>query len=477
MIPIDQKIAPYSLSWKDILTNLKGSLNKVELATLMESKGIHLEDNILLISIQGKFACDFLNHQDRKMFIQEQVQKITASELELKFILSDLAPELDQTRPKTLESKTQAPKEAKQKSQESGTVFQDNTTNNITLNPRYTFSTFIQGNSNNLACAAAQAVANNPVHSYNPLFIYGGVGLGKTHLMHAIGHAIRKQNPTANITYMSAERFTNELVDAIADSNSANRSKKMVRFRQYRNTDILLIDDIQFLANKERTQEEFFHTFNALHSMNKQIVISSDRPPKQIPTLEDRLRSRFEWGMIADIQSPDFETRLAILKAKANSNNVLLPSNVAEYIANNIPSNIRELEGALTRVMAFSSLYKRAINLELVQEALDGIITQSHSQHLDIELIQTTICDYFSISMKDILGKKRDQKIVRPRQLAMYLSKELTDASYPEIGQKFGGKDHTTVMHSCRRVRDNLSDPYFRTSLENVKNRLKGYSS
>ncbi len=338
-----------------------------------------------------------------------------------------------------------------------------------TLNPRYTFSTFIRGSSNNLAAAAAMAVAESPAKAYNPLFLYGGVGLGKTHLMQAIGHEVLRTRKRARVVYVSSERFTNELIDSIGEA-------KMNQFRRtYRNVDVLLIDDIQFLANKERTQEEFFHTFNELHGANKQIVMTSDRPPRQIPTLEDRLRSRFEWGMIADVQLPDFETRVAILKKKAEQSKAFVPIPVLNLIAEKICSNIRELEGALTRVLAHASLQKKSITMELSQEALAGIMPEAGTQGIDIRRIQEIVCDYFSMTAKDLLGSRRDQRIVRPRQVAMYLCKELTGASYPEIGTQFGGKDHTTVIHACRKVESNLEDHYIRTSLENIQARLRGY--
>lgn len=337
------------------------------------------------------------------------------------------------------------------------------------LNPRYTFSTFIRGGSNNLAAAAAMAVAESPAKAYNPLFLYGGVGLGKTHLMQAIGHEVLRTRKRARVVYVSSERFTNELIDSIGEA-------KMNRFRKtYRNVDVLLIDDIQFLANKERTQEEFFHTFNELHGANKQIVMTCDRPPRQIPTLEDRLRSRFEWGMIADVSLPDFETRVAIVKKKAEQSKAFVPIAVLNMIAEKICSNIRELEGALTRVLAHASLQKKSITMETAQEALAGIMPEAGTQGIDIRRIQEVVCEYFSMTAKDLLGQRRDQRIVRPRQVAMYLCKELTGASYPEIGTQFGGKDHTTVIHACRKVESNLEDHYIRTSLENIQARLRGY--
>lgn len=314
------------------------------------------------------------------------------------------------------------------------------------LNPKYTFDSFVIGNSNRFAHAASLAVSESPAKAYNPLFIYGGVGLGKTHLMHAIGHYILNKNPKARVAYISSEKFTNELINSIKDdTNEEFRSK-------YRNVDVLLIDDIQFIAGKERTQEEFFHTFNALHEANKQIIISSDRPPKEIPTLEDRLRSRFEMGLIADIQPPDFETRIAILKTKAQIENIDVPNEVLNYIATYIKSNIRELEGALTRVVAYSSLINKDISYDLAVEALKDIVTTSESQEISVNKIKEKVSTVFGIKMDDFNSKKRTKAIAYPRQIAMYLSRELTDLSLPKIGNEFGGRDHTTVIHAHDKI-------------------------
>ncbi len=316
----------------------------------------------------------------------------------------------------------------------------------LPLNPRYTFETFVVGSSNQFAHAAALAVAESPSKAYNPLYIYGGVGLGKTHLMHAIGHAIRAKNKHLRLTYVSSERFMNELINAI-------RYDKTLAFREkYRNIDVLLIDDIQFLAGKERTQEEFFHTFNALYDAQKQIVITSDCPPREIPTLEERLHSRFEWGLIADIQPPDLETKVAILKRKAEQEQISLPDNVALFIASKIKSNIRELEGALVRLIAYSSLTGRPISLALAQETLRGIIDEEEEKVITIEVIQKTVADYFGLRVSDLKSKNNSRSVAEPRQIAMYLCKRLTKASLPEIGREFGGKHHTTVLHSINKI-------------------------
>ena len=299
------------------------------------------------------------------------------------------------------------------------------------------------GNSNRFAHAAALAVSEAPARAYNPLFIYGGVGLGKTHLMHAIGHHVINNTPSYRVMYLSSEKFTNEFINSIRDNKTeAFRNK-------YRTIDVLLIDDIQFLAGKERTQEEFFHTFNALHESNKQIIISSDRPPKEIPTLEDRLRSRFEWGLITDIQPPDLETRIAILRKKASSENISMDDDVILYIANNIVTNIRELEGAFIRVIAYSSLTKRKIDVPLAQETLQSIIAAYEKPKIiTIEKIQKVTAEHFALRVDELKAKKRTKNVALPRQIAMYLARELTDSSLPKIGEEFGGRDHTTVMHA-----------------------------
>lgn len=320
------------------------------------------------------------------------------------------------------------------------------------FNEKYTFDNFVVGKSNQFVYAAARNVAENPGKSFNPLFIYGGVGLGKTHLMHAIGHYIKDQNNNANVLYISSEKFTNELINSIKDD-------KNEEFRnRYRNVDVLLIDDIQFIAGKERTQEEFFHTFNALHEANKQIIISSDRPPKEIPTLEDRLRSRFEWGLTTDIQAPDFETRIAILRKKAESENYQVNNEVFDFIARKIKSNIRELEGALTRVTAYSSLTNKDVSVELAQEALKDIISSNKPKQVNIDMIKDVVAQHYNVQISDFDSKRRTRSITYPRQVAMYLSRELTDLSLPKIGEGFGGRDHTTVIHAYDKISHDINE-------------------
>jgi chromosomal replication initiator protein len=313
------------------------------------------------------------------------------------------------------------------------------------LNPRYTFDAFVIGNGNQFARAAALAVAERPSRAYNPLFLYGGVGMGKTHLMHAIGHEVKRRQPMASISYVSAEKFTNEMINSI-------RNDRMTSFRdRFRTVDVLLVDDIQFIAQKERTQEEFFHTFNALHESMKQIVIASDRPPKELTEIEDRLRSRFEWGLIADIQPPDLETKVAILQKKAESEQVQLPTDVALFVASNVRTNVRELEGALVRLIAWCHLNRMEITLASTQQCLKQFIDMQ-VRKITIEAIQRSVAEQFGMKVADLKQKNNSRNVVVPRQIAMYLAKQMTEASLPEIGRQFGNKHHTTVMHSIAKI-------------------------
>ncbi|MDK2927945.1 MAG: chromosomal replication initiator protein [Bacillota bacterium] len=336
------------------------------------------------------------------------------------------------------------------------------------LNPKYVFDTFVVGNSNRFAHAAALAVAESPSRAYNPLFIYGGVGLGKTHLMHAIGHYILAKNPEMSVVYVSSETFTNELINCIKDDEINSFRAK------YREKDVLLIDDIQFLENKERTQEEFFHTFNALHEANHQIIVSSDRPPKELSTLEDRLRSRFEWGLITDIQPPDLETRVAILRKKAQLENLTVPDDALEYIATRITSNIRELEGALIRLVAYAQLHQAEVSAALAEEALRDILPENRRQPITISRIQSVVAEYFHLRPEDLRAKRRTRNVAEPRQIAMYLARELTDASLPKIGDEFGGRDHTTVLHGCEKIAAILqTDPNLRSTIKRLREAIQ----
>jgi chromosomal replication initiator protein len=340
------------------------------------------------------------------------------------------------------------------------------TPGSVGLNPRYAFDSFIVGSSNQFAHAACRAVAEAPSRSYNPLFIYGGVGLGKTHLMHAIGQYVLRHNSSLKLTYISAERFMNEMINAV-------RFDRIIDFRErYRTVDVLLVDDVQFIAGKEGTQTEFFHTFNALYDSQKQIVISSDCPPHEIPSLEDRLRSRFEWGLIADIQSPDLETRVAILKKKADAEAVPLADDVAIYIAGKIKSNIRELEGSLIRLIAYASLTGQQISLPLAQEVLKNVLSHEEKA-VTIEIIQKFVAEHYNLKLTELKSRNNSKSVAMPRQVAMYLCKSLTHASLPEIGRSFGGKHHSTVIHSIRKVEElRKTDPVFNSQIGNF---LEGF--
>jgi len=341
---------------------------------------------------------------------------------------------------------------------------------NTVLNPKYVFDTFVIGNGNRFAHAAALAVAEAPAKAYNPFFIYGGVGLGKTHLMHAIGHYIlAKGSPHSRVIYVTSEQFTNELINAIKDDKNEEFRNK------YRNIDVLLIDDIQFIGGKERTQEEFFHTFNSLYEARKQIVVSSDKPPKDMLTLEDRLRSRFEWGLIADIQAPDLETRMAILRKKSQLENAQIPDDVMFFIADRIASNIRELEGAFIKIIAYSSLTKNEITMDMATVVLKDILFESKTRVIDSSTVIESVARYFDIESADFSLKKRSRDIAFPRQIAMYLCRELTDLSLPKIGDMFGGRDHTTILHGINKIDAELrTNPETRRSVEELKRNITG---
>ncbi len=435
--------------WSKVQEEMEPLMTKPSFETwLKPTKPWKIEEGILYIEVPNEFARDLLESRYAPS-ITASLRKYLPEDIQLKFMIlknTTSAAEFSSTIP-------------------SNFTGEDNLLN---LNPKYTFESFVVGDSNRFAHAASLAVAEAPARAYNPLFIYGGVGLGKTHLMQAIGHFVMENNPYYKVVYVSSEKFTNELINAI-------QKNKTVGFRaKYRTVDLLLVDDIQFLAGKESTQEEFFHTFNALYEASKQIVISSDRPPKEIPTLEDRLRSRFEWGLITDIQAPDLETRIAILQKKAAAEGWKLPSDVIVYIANLINSNIRELEGALIRVIAYSSLTKREITIDLAEEVLRDIISTQQTTRITIPLIQQAVAEYFNLSVEDLKSKRRTQNIALPRQIAMYLARELTDSSLPKIGEEFGGRDHTTVMHGCERIKESMGiDPLVNQAIKDLTQQLK----
>jgi chromosomal replication initiator protein len=389
--------------------------------------------------VPHRFARDWL-HDNYSGLLKSALRLITNRDLEIKFVL----PPDAEDRPQADECLS------------------------LPLNPRYTFETFVVGNSNRFAHAAALAVAENPSRAYNPLFIYGGVGLGKTHLMHAIGHHVIAHHAHYRVVYVSSEHFTNELINAIRDDKTEEFRSK------YRNIDVLLVDDVQFLAGKERTQEEFFHTFNALHEATRQIILSSDRPPKEIPTLEDRLRSRFEWGLITDIQPPDLETRIAILEKKAQLEGAKLSPEVMLFIAQNFQANIRELEGALIRVAAYSSFYQRDVDAETAAAILADMLPQNKQLKITIPVIQKVVASYFNLRPEDLRAKKRSRNVALPRQIAMYLCRQFTDSSLPRIGEAFGGRDHTTVIHACEKIsRDLKSDPLLQQTVRDLVEQLQ----
>lgn len=425
--------------WNSVLERIQQSISKPSFETWVKSTKAHsLQGNAFVVTAPNVFNRDWLEGHYTTL-TTDILKDITGKEMDVYFISPD-AHNLDTYVPPSYRGNG---------GEESPSFVRREDANGDVqsmLNAKYTFDTFVIGSGNRFAHAAALAVAEAPAKAYNPLFIYGGVGLGKTHLMHAIGHYVLDHNPNAKVVYLSSEKFTNEFINSIRDN-------KAVEFRnKYRNVDVLLIDDIQFLAGKEQTQEEFFHTFNTLHEESKQIVISSDRPPKEIPTLEDRLRSRFEWGLITDITPPDLETRIAILRKKARAENLDVPNEVMLYIANQIDSNIRELEGALTRVMAYSSLSKQEVNADVASDALKNIMPDSRSKALTMEDIQRVVGDYYGIDIGDFATKKRTKTVAFPRQVAMYLSRELTEFSLPRIGEAFGGRDHSTVIHAHEKI-------------------------
>jgi len=336
------------------------------------------------------------------------------------------------------------------------------------LNPRYKFDTFVVGDCNRFAHAACSAVAEAPAKAYNPLFVYGGVGLGKTHLLHAIANEIIHKNPHWKIVYVSSEVFTNDLINALRD-------QRIPEFREkYRHgVDILLVDDIQFIAGKEKTEEEFFHTFNALHASGKQIIVTSDRPPKELKTLGERLRSRFEWGLMADIQPPELETRIAILRKKAADENLKVPDDVTDFLATQIPSNIRELEGALTRIVAYSSLVHKQLTVNFAETIIKDMVSQRRNKPVTISLIKRVVSEYFNVSIEDLSIRKRTKEVAEARQIAMYLSRTMTTSSLPKIGEEFGGRDHTTVMYACDKIKETSnSDPGFKRMIEEINDKL-----
>lgn len=420
-----------------------------------------IADRKLTLSVPNKMIREIIEQKYMDL-LKNSVAHVTRQDLAIDIIIGDL-PDSELS----VEEKKSKEEARPQKPTAANANGNGNGSDAGNLNPKYTFETFVIGNSNRFAHAACLAVADSPNETYNPLFIYGGVGLGKTHLMHAIGHRIKEKNRNARVVYVSSEKFMNEMIHSIQ-----NNSNEAFREKYRKNVDVILIDDIQFIAGKESTQQELFHTFNELKDSNKQIILSSDRPPNEIPTLEDRLRTRFASGLIADIEAPDFETRVAILKKKAEADKISVPDDILIYIATKIKSNIRELEGALIRVMAYARLTDEAITVDLATEALKDLVSESRNRELSVELIQEVVANYYNLSVDDLKGQRRTRNVAMPRQIAMYLSRTLTSTSLPKIGEEFN-KDHTTVMHAYTKIHEALaSDSSLKTTVDNITKKL-----
>lgn len=426
--------------WSQTLEEMKKKISKPSYETWLKTTKAHtLTESELVVLARSEFERDWLE-LNYSNYISDIIFQLTGSNLQIKFTVEHKI---------VIEENTTQHIQKQQPTNHNENVPVNSYSQGL-INSKYTFESFVVGAGNRFAHAASLAVAESPAKAYNPFFIYGGVGLGKTHLMQAIGQYVLEHQPGAKVVYTTSEKFTNEFINSILDN-------KTTEFRnKYRTIDVLLIDDIQFLAKKEQTQEEFFHTFNALHEESKQIVISSDRPPKEIPTLEDRLRSRFEWGLITDITPPDLETRIAILRKKAKAEHIDLPDEVMVYIANQINTNIRELEGALIRIVAYSSLVNQDMTTDLAAEALKSILPTNKPIKMTIHHIQQTTADHFGLKIEDFKNKRRTKNIAFPRQIAMYLCRELTDSSLPKIGLEFGGRDHTTVIHACNKIKNQI---------------------
>ncbi len=436
--------------WSDVLEVVKSELNTPTFKTWFEHTApVSVVAGSLVVAVQNEFAREWLESRYSGL-LQSALSQVAGEDLSLEFTVP-----ADSSSAQGLRSADEAEQESLiQASPAEAVAGEPGPSSNGEFNPKYTFDSYVIGASNQFAHAAALAVAESPGRAYNPLFVYGGVGLGKTHLLQAIGRYVQTSFPHLKVKYVSTEQFTNDFINSIGD-----RDKKRIEGfrRQYRTNDVLLVDDIQFLKGKEGTQEEFFHTFNTLQQAGKQVVLSSDRPPKDIEKLEERLRSRFEMGLITDIQPPDLETRIAILKRNVEAQRLDVPDDVLSFVADRVSSNIRELEGALIRVVAFSSLTRHAVNLELARNVLKDIFPERTTRPISLPTIQREVCSYYSISRSELIGNKRSQSIVYPRQVAMYLTRELTDLSLPRIGAEFGGRDHTTVMHATAKIRKLLN--------------------
>jgi chromosomal replication initiator protein len=422
--------------WRAVLGELQVSLSPANFETWLKDTTLaEIDETRFRIAVPNGFARDWLDNRYRTL-VSQTLARVVGGSVQVEFVVAD------------------APGPVPSQADEDGLPPPPTSAggNTVNLNGRYSFSNFIVGSANRLAHAAALSVAERPGHAYNPLFLYGGVGLGKTHLMHALGNAVAAKFPRKRILYATSEKFTNDFINSI-------REQKMEDFRgRYRRIDVLLIDDIQFIAERERTQEEFFHTFNAIHEAGKQIVLSSDRPPKAITTLEERLRSRFEWGLIADLTPPDLETRIAILRSKAEDQLNLIPAEVIEFIARKVVSNVRELEGALNRVIAYASMSGMPINNELASAVLSNVMYNPKKRSITPQRIVRAVADYYGVNLDQLRSSKRDKAIVVPRQIAMFLIREETDISLLRIGAELGGRDHSTVLHACDKIARELSE-------------------
>ena len=441
-------------NWPAILKTFKEDQELSEVAYntwLVPLEISSLEDGVLSLIYPGAdIALDYLKKK-YTFFLQYAIEEVTGIKCQVSF----LSPREAKKAPKKKAAPSASP------------------SSNSNLNPKYTFDTFVVGSNNKMAHAAALAVAESPGTMYNPLFIYGGVGLGKTHLMHSIANFVLKNNPDAKVLYVTSETFTNELIDAIRNKNNISTTE----FREkYRTNDVLLIDDIQFIIGKEGMQEEVFHTFNSLYEAKKQVIISSDRPPKDMETLEERLRSRFEWGLTVDIQSPDYETRMAILRKKEELEGYNIDNEVIKYVATNVKSNIRELEGALTKIVAFSKLNlvdNQDITVEIAQEALKDLISPNESREITPEIIVNVVCDHYGIQPSDIVSSKRNKEIAYPRQIIMYLCRNMTDVSLQEIGKRLGNRDHSTVLHGVEKIDEDLkNNETLKSNMEILKKKI-----
>ena len=454
---MDTQLELLTKKWDGILQTIRqeNDLSNVAFKTwLLPLKVFRIEDHVLKITAPFEQAATYVENK-YKTFLYVAVAEAMGEEYEIKIITEDEASRETAYVPPAKKMPAPVPVD-------------DQKTN---LNPKYTFDTFVIGSNNRFAHAASVAVAESPGKEYNPLFLYGGVGLGKTHLMHSVAHYILQKDPTKKVLYVTSEVFTNELIDSIRNGNNTS----MTKFREkYRNIDVLLIDDVQFIIGKESTQEEFFHTFNALHSANKQIIISSDRPPKDMETLEARLQSRFEWGLIADISSPDYETRMAILRKKEELDGYNIDDEVIRYIATNIKSNIRELEGALNKLVALSNLENREITISMAEEVLKDIISPNSKREVTPQVILDVVAEHYGVSSNDIIGGKRNSEIVVPRQIVMYLCREITDTSYKAIGILLGNRDHSTIISGDNKVRDKLAvgDTSLKSNIDTIRKKL-----